>query len=100
MCSLLVGRILRSDVDVIRLVSPQDEQEKRIPLARPENERHYRNAYGRHAPSFLQQFVNRMRSLSLIPIHSNGAGDLSGIADFCDERFHEYLVRLASHQIY
>lgn len=33
-----------------------------------------------------------MRSLSLIPIHTRGAGLLAGVADFCDEILHENLV--------
>lgn len=78
--------------DVIRLVSPQYPQSLRDPPEKPELERDYRNAVVRHAPSFLQRHIDRIRSLSLIPVPSQGEGLEVPDLDFCDDDRSEFLV--------
>lgn len=87
-------------IDVIRLLTPQAPERTKTPLEKPEMEGHYRNACGRHAPSFLKWHIDRIKSLSLIPVHSKGAG-FSSSTDSTDMDYDDYLVSynaIGSHQ--
>lgn len=71
---------LTISADVIYVIDEMSGGETRLPLEKPD-ENHYRNLWSRHAPSFFRRYIERIGSLSLIPIDSTKVGYLDNVVD-------------------